>query len=56
MFFGVAAVSLTTALVTSAVMAASQRRLAAAELQQEDAHHEVLERIERRLAALEERL
>ena len=55
MFFGVAAVSLTTALVTSAVMAASQRRLAAAESQQEDAHQEVLERIERRLAALEKR-
>ena len=56
MFFGVAAVSLTTALVTSAVMAASQRRLAVEESQQDDAHQEVLERIERRLAALEERL
>lgn len=55
MFFGVAAVSITTAIVTSAVMSSSARRLAA-ESEQEDSHREVLERIERRLAELERRL
>jgi voltage-gated potassium channel len=55
MFFGVAALSLTTAIVTSAVMAASQRRLEA-DSTDEDPHREVLERIEQRLAALEKRL
>ena len=55
MFFGVAAVSIMTAIVTSAVMASSQRRLAAESLD-EDPHHQVLERIERRLAELERRL
>ena len=54
MFFGVAAVSITTAIVTSAVMAGTQQRLAA-ESQSEDLHLEVLERIERRLAELETR-
>jgi voltage-gated potassium channel len=55
MFFGVAAVSITTAIVTSAVMSSSARRLAA-ESEQEDSHRDVLERIERRLAELERRL
>ena len=55
MFFGVAAVSVTTAIVVSAIMNASQERLAA-EAAQEDPHREVLERIERRLAELEKRL
>jgi voltage-gated potassium channel len=55
MFFGVAAVSITTAIVTSAVMSSSQRRLLAQSLDV-DPHHEVLERIERRLAELERRL
>ena len=55
MFFGVAAVSITTAIVTSAVMASSQRRLAEEQLH-EDPHHAALERIERRLEAIEKRL
>ena len=55
MFFGITAVSLTTAIVTSAVMSSSQHRLAA-ESRHEDPHLEVLERIERRLAELEKRL
>ncbi len=55
MFFGVAALSLTTAIVTSAVMAASRQRLEA-DSPDEDPHREVLERIEQRLAALEKRL
>jgi voltage-gated potassium channel len=54
MFFGIAAASLTTAVVTSAVMSASQRRLAALSAH-EDPHREVLERIERRLEELEKR-
>ena len=55
MFFGVAAVSITTAIVTSALMASAQRRLAS-DSEQNDPHGEVLERIERRLAELERRL
>jgi len=55
MLFGIAAVSLTTAIVTSAVMASSQRRLADAGVH-EDPHREVLERIERRLEQLEKQL
>lgn len=55
MFFGVAAVSITTAIVTSALMAAAQRRLAS-DPSQRDPHAEVLDRIDRRLAALEKRL
>jgi voltage-gated potassium channel len=55
MFFGVAAVSITTAIVTSALMASAQRRLAS-DPSQDDPHGEVLERIERRLAELERRL
>ena len=55
MFFGVAALSLTTAIVTSAVMAASRQRLEA-DSPDGDPHREVLERIEQRLAALEKRL
>ncbi len=56
MFFGVAAVSLTTAIVTSAVMASTQRRLEAAESPQEVSHRELLERIEQRLVELEKRV
>jgi voltage-gated potassium channel len=55
MFFGVAAVSITTAVVTSAVMSSSQARLAASG-EVEDPHREVLERIERRLETLEKHL
>jgi voltage-gated potassium channel len=55
MFFGVAAVSITTAIVVSAIMSSSQARMAA-ESSREDPHREVLERIERRLAELEKRL
>jgi voltage-gated potassium channel len=55
MFFGVAAVSITTAIVTSALMASTQRRLVA-DAVHDDPHAEVLERIERRLAELEKRL
>jgi len=57
MFFGVAAISLTTAVVTSAVMTFSQRRLV--EFQEEDekdVHLQALARIERRLEAIEKRL
>jgi voltage-gated potassium channel len=54
MFFGVAAVSLFTAIVTSVVMTSSQERLGAASTQ--DPHQDVLERIERRLDGLEKRL
>jgi voltage-gated potassium channel len=55
MFFGVAAVSITTAIVTSALMASAQRRLVS-DTAQDDPHREALERIERRLAELERRL
>lgn len=54
MLFGIAAVSLTTAVVTSAVMSSSQHRLAEAGAVG-DPHREVLERIERRLEELEKR-
>ena len=57
MVFGVTAVSLITALVTSAVVAFEQRRRSA---QEEAEHHhplhETLARIERRLEAIETRL
>lgn len=57
MVFGVAAVSLITALVTSAVVAFEQRRRSA---QEEAEHHhpvhETLSRIEQRLEAIEKRL
>jgi voltage-gated potassium channel len=55
MFFGVAAVSLFTAIVTSVVMSSSQERLPSATTR-EDAHRDVLERIEQRLGELEKRL
>jgi voltage-gated potassium channel len=55
MFFGIAAVSLITAIVTSAVMSSSQERLAEAGAFK-DPYREVLERIERRLDAIESRL
>jgi voltage-gated potassium channel len=54
MFFGVAAVSLVTAIVTSAVMSSSQHRLA--ELAHQDPHRAALERIEQRLEQIEKRL
>ncbi len=57
MFFGVAAISLTTAIVTSAVMTFSQGRLEEIEEQErEDPYLVVLERIEKRLDALETRM
>ena len=55
MLFGVAAVSFTTAVVTSAFVAYQQRRLSG----EAERHREVLEtleRVERRLEALESRL
>jgi voltage-gated potassium channel len=55
MLFGIAAVSLTTAIVTSAVMSSSQARLTESGIH-EDPHGEILERIDRRLEALEKRL
>jgi voltage-gated potassium channel len=55
MFLGISAVSLMTAIVTSAVMSSSQARLAEAGIH-EDPHREILERIERRLETLENRL
>jgi voltage-gated potassium channel len=55
MFVGVASLSLTTAIVTSAVMAASRQRLGD-EPQDVDPHREILERIERRLGELERKL
>jgi voltage-gated potassium channel len=55
MFFGVAAVSITTAIVASALVSSAQRR-ALIESAHDDPHREVLERIERRLAELEKRL
>jgi voltage-gated potassium channel len=54
MFFGVAAVSIVTAIVTSAVMSSSQARFPTEP--SEDPHRDVLERIERRLAELETKL
>jgi len=57
MFFGIAAISLTTAVVTSAVMSFSEARLA--DIEEEEAAEDplvVLRRIETRLDALERRL
>jgi len=57
MFFGIAAISLTTAVVTSAVMSFSEARLA--DIEEEEAAEDplvVLRRIETRLEALERRL
>ena len=54
MFFGVATLSLTTAVVTSAVMSAKQRR--GRSTASEDEQLEALERIEQRLGAIERRL
>ena len=51
MFFGIATVSLTTALITSAVITASQRRIAEV---QGDPEHGALQRIELRLDALQQ--
>src|SRR5262249_35041531 len=59
MFFGIAAISLTTAIVTSAVMTFSQGRFAAMQEEEEeqaDPYLKILGRIERRLDALEQRL
>ena len=55
MFFGIAALSLTTAIVTAAVMSSTERRLADTGTV-EDPHREVLDRIERRLESLERKL
>jgi len=57
MFFGIAAISLTTAVVTSAVMSFSEARLA--DIEEEEAAEDplvVLRRIETRHEALERRL
>jgi voltage-gated potassium channel len=55
MLFGIAAVSLMTAVVTSAVVTWSQRRFAATH-DHRDEHLAALERIERRLDEFEKRL
>ncbi len=56
MLIGVTMVSLMTAVVTSAVVTWSQRRLAEEEGDEHDVHLAALHRIERRLEALEQRL
>jgi voltage-gated potassium channel len=56
MFFGVSVVALVTAVATSAVITRSQRRLAAQADSHGSEHLAALERIERRLEALEQRL
>jgi len=60
MFFGIAAVSLTTAVVTAAVMTFSQRRLSTLQEEvgdvDEDPYMAAFERIETRLDAIERRL
>jgi voltage-gated potassium channel len=53
MFFGIATLSLTTAVITSAVMSASQRRLAEVH---GDPYLEAFERLEKRLDAIEQKL
>ncbi len=56
MLFGVAVVSLMTALVTSSVVTWSQRRLAEEGGDEHDVHLAALRRIEKRLEALEQHL
>jgi len=63
MFFGIATVSLTTALITSAVITQTQRRIAAVHgdpelgaLQRIELRLDALQRIEQRLDAIERRL
>ena len=63
MFFGIATVSLTTALITSAVITQTQRRIAAVHgdpeldaLQRIEVRLDALQRIEQRLDAIERRL
>jgi voltage-gated potassium channel len=53
MFFGIATLSLTTAVVTSIVMSSSQERMAEAG---HDPHLDALARVEARLEAIEKRL
>src|SRR5262245_15899636 len=56
MFFGIATLSITTAVVTSAVVSATQRRMADKPEGMGDPHLEALKRIEQRLDALERKL
>lgn len=56
MLFGIAIVSLMTALVTSSVVTWSQRRLTEEEGEEHDVHLAALRRIEKRLEALEQHL
>lgn len=56
MLFGVAIVSLMTALVTSSVVTWSQSRLAEEGVDEHDVHLATLRRIEKRLEALEQHL
>jgi voltage-gated potassium channel len=57
MFFGIATLSITTAIVTSAVVSATQRRIAEKpDSPAADPHLEALRRIEQRLDALEKKL
>jgi voltage-gated potassium channel len=56
MFFGIATLSITTAIVTSAVVSASQRRMADKPEGMGDPHLEALKRLERRLDEIEKKL
>jgi len=56
MFFGIATLSITTAVVTSAVVSATQRRMADQPEGIGDPHLEALRRIEHRLDELERKL
>ena len=56
MFFGIATLSITTAIVTSAVVSATQRKLVDKPEGEGDPHLEALSRIERRLDEIERKL
>jgi|SRR5262245_1670488 len=56
MFFGIATLSITTAIITSAVVSATQRRMSEQPEGLGDPHLEALKRIERRLDELERKL
>jgi voltage-gated potassium channel len=56
MFFGIATLTITTAIVTSAVVSATQRKLVDKPEGQGDPQLEALRRIEQRLEALERKL
>ena len=56
MFFGIATLTITTAIVTSAVVSATQRQMADKPEGLGDPHLEALRRIEHRLDELESKL